>query len=181
MMGAAYSPAAGDVAGAGGVRVVETKAPTAFRTISEVATNLEVPQHVLRFWESKFQQVRPLKRGGGRRYYRPEDVDLLSNIKELLYNQGLTIRGVQKLLRETGRGGIVRPSAQAVAAAREADVVALEADDMSAEKATLAPPSVMTIVAQPETALLSMAARREVESLLGELKAMRDLLRQTGV
>ena len=80
------------------------KSDTAFRTISEVATELGVPQHVLRFWESKFGQVRPLKRGGGRRYYRPEDVALLRRIRALLYDDGMTIRGVQKLLREpTGR------------------------------------------------------------------------------
>jgi DNA-binding transcriptional MerR regulator len=78
------------------------KSPSAFRTISEVATELEVPQHVLRFWETKFAQVRPLKRGGGRRYYRPEDVDLLRRIRELLYTEGYTIKGVQKLLRERG-------------------------------------------------------------------------------
>src|ERR1700739_2296289 len=84
-------------------RAAEMKAPGAFRTISEVATDLEVPQHVLRFWESKFQQVRPLKRGGGRRYYRPEDIQLIGNIKDLLYNQGFTIRGVQKLLKENSR------------------------------------------------------------------------------
>src|SRR6202046_569303 len=84
-------------------RPAEVKSPTAFRTISEVATDLSVPQHVLRFWESKFQQIRPLKRGGGRRYYRPEDVQLIGSIKDLLYNQGLTIRGVQKLLKENGR------------------------------------------------------------------------------
>ena len=91
--------------------VESNKAPTAFRTISEVATSLDVPQHVLRFWESKFQQVRPLKRGGGRRYYRPEDVTLLSNIKELLYTQGMTIRGVQKMLREGGRPQFARAPA----------------------------------------------------------------------
>ena len=78
------------------------KAPGAFRTISEVATVLEVPQHVLRFWESKFTQVRPLKRGGGRRYYRPEDIDLLRGIRHLLYSDRYTIKGVQKLLRERG-------------------------------------------------------------------------------
>ena len=72
----------------------------AFRTISEVAEELEVPQHVLRFWESKFPQVKPLKRGGGRRYYRPEDVELLRRIRQCLYDQGYTINGVQKLLRE---------------------------------------------------------------------------------
>ena len=76
------------------------KSEGAFRTISEVATDLDVPQHVLRFWESKFSQVRPLKRGGGRRYYRPEDVVLLKRIRSLLYDDGMTIRGVQKVLRE---------------------------------------------------------------------------------
>ena len=79
------------------------KSAQAFRTISEVATELDVPQHVLRFWESKFSQVRPLKRGGGRRYYRPEDVDLLRRIRTLLYEDGYTIKGVQRLLKE-GRG-----------------------------------------------------------------------------
>ena len=78
------------------------KSPAAFRTISEVADDLDVPQHVLRFWETKFPQVRPLKRGGGRRYYRPEDVELLRRIRALLYEQGYTIKGVQRLLRENG-------------------------------------------------------------------------------
>ena len=75
------------------------KSSAAFRTISEVADDLDVAQHVLRFWESKFVQVRPLKRGGGRRYYRPEDVDLLRQIRSLLYDEGYTIKGAQKLLR----------------------------------------------------------------------------------
>lgn len=79
-----------------------TKSDAAFRTISEVAEDLDVPQHVLRFWETKFTQIRPLKRGGGRRYYRPEDIALLRRIRALLYTDGMTIRGVQKLLRETG-------------------------------------------------------------------------------
>lgn len=78
------------------------KAPTAFRTISEVADELHIPQHVLRFWETKFAQVKPLKRGGGRRYYRPDDVALLRRIAHLLYTQGYTIKGVQRLLREGG-------------------------------------------------------------------------------
>jgi DNA-binding transcriptional MerR regulator len=77
-----------------------TKSAEAFRTISEVAEELEVPQHVLRFWESRFPQVRPLKRAGGRRYYRPDDVALLRRIRQCLYEQGYTIKGVQKLLRE---------------------------------------------------------------------------------
>ena len=76
------------------------KSDAAFRTISEVAEELNVPQHVLRFWETKFTQIRPLKRGGGRRYYRPEDVALLKRVRTLLYTDGMTIRGVQKLLRE---------------------------------------------------------------------------------
>ncbi|MGH6734463.1 MAG: MerR family transcriptional regulator [Methyloceanibacter sp.] len=78
------------------------KAPEAFRTISEVADELEVPKHVLRFWEAKFAQLKPMKRGGGRRYYRPEDVALLRGIRFLLYDDGYTIRGVQKILREQG-------------------------------------------------------------------------------
>ncbi len=78
------------------------KAPEAFRTISEVAEELAVPKHVLRFWEGKFAQLKPMKRGGGRRYYRPEDVALLRGIRFLLYSDGYTIRGVQKILREQG-------------------------------------------------------------------------------
>jgi DNA-binding transcriptional MerR regulator len=78
------------------------KSPEAFRTISEVAIELDVPQHVLRFWESRFAQIKPVKRAGGRRYYRPEDVDLLRGIRALLYSDGLTIRGVQKVLKDRG-------------------------------------------------------------------------------
>ena len=78
------------------------KAPDAFRTISEVADDLKVPQHVLRFWESRFAQIKPMKRAGGRRYYRPDDVDLLRGIHHLLYGAGYTIRGVQRILRDQG-------------------------------------------------------------------------------
>jgi DNA-binding transcriptional MerR regulator len=78
------------------------KAPDAFRTISEVASDLDVPQHVLRFWESRFRDIKPMKRGGGRRYYRPEDIQLLRGIRHLLYGEGYTIRGVQRILRESG-------------------------------------------------------------------------------
>jgi DNA-binding transcriptional MerR regulator len=78
------------------------KAPDAFRTISEVADDLDVPQHVLRFWESRFRDIKPMKRGGGRRYYRPEDIQLLRGIRHLLYGEGYTIRGVQRILRESG-------------------------------------------------------------------------------
>ncbi|QCI68881.1 MerR family transcriptional regulator [Phreatobacter stygius] len=78
------------------------KAPDAYRTISEVAEDLDLPQHVLRFWETRFAQIRPLKRGGGRRYYRPEDIDLLKGIRHLLYGEGYTIRGVQRIIKESG-------------------------------------------------------------------------------
>ena len=78
------------------------KAPDAFRTISEVAEELDIPQHVLRFWESRFSQIKPMKRAGGRRYYRPDDVDLLRGIRHLLYGEGYTIRGVQRILKEQG-------------------------------------------------------------------------------
>jgi DNA-binding transcriptional MerR regulator len=78
------------------------KAPDAFRTISEVADELDIPQHVLRFWETRFAQIKPMKRSGGRRYYRPDDVDLLKGIRRLLYGEGYTIRGVQRILKEHG-------------------------------------------------------------------------------
>ena len=78
------------------------KAPDAFRTISEVADDLDIPQHVLRFWETRFAQIKPMKRSGGRRYYRPDDVDLLRGIRRLLYSEGYTIRGVQRILKEHG-------------------------------------------------------------------------------
>jgi DNA-binding transcriptional MerR regulator len=81
---------------------LDNKAPDAFRTISEVADDLELPQHVLRFWESRFHEIKPMKRGGGRRYYRPDDIDLLRGIRHLLYGEGYTIRGVQRILREQG-------------------------------------------------------------------------------
>ncbi len=81
---------------------MDHKAPDAFRTISEVADDLDLPQHVLRFWESRFREIKPMKRGGGRRYYRPDDVDLLRGIRHLLYGEGYTIRGVQRILKEQG-------------------------------------------------------------------------------
>src|SRR5207248_1113538 len=84
------------------------KAPDAFRTISEVADDLDIPQHVLRFWETRFAQIRPMKRSGGRRYYRPDDVDLLRGIRRLLYGEGYTIRGVQRILKEHGIGSVQR-------------------------------------------------------------------------
>jgi len=103
-----------------------TKSTTAFRTISEVSEELEVPQHVLRFWETRFAQVRPMKRAGGRRYYRPEDVDLLRRIRDMLYRQGLTIRGVQQVLKAERRP-------QRAAAAEEESPAAPTGDPMVRE------------------------------------------------
>ena len=91
---------------------MNTKSPEAFRTISEVSKDLSLPQHVLRFWETKFIQIKPIKRGGGRRYYRPEDISLLRGIKSLLYNDGYTIRGVQKVIKEVGTKKILRNEVQ---------------------------------------------------------------------
>jgi len=99
-------PVAEDQAREGAGRRTQ-KSDAAFRTISEVATELDVPQHVLRFWETKFSQIRPMKRGGGRRYYRPEDVVLLTTLRDLLYREGYTIKGVQKLLRDSGAKALV--------------------------------------------------------------------------
>ena len=130
------------------------KSAGAFRTISEVAEELGVPQHVLRFWETKFLQVKPLKRGGGRRYYRPEDVALLSEIRALLYEDGYTIRGVQKLFREGG----VRPR-------EEGDAVA-EAAPSVAEPA--AP--------EPAAPVEHTAGDHQLETVIDELAALRDRL-----
>lgn len=95
------------------------KSADAFRTISEVAEELDVPQHVLRFWESKFVQIKPLKRAGGRRYYRPDDVALLRAIRALLYSDGYTIKGVQKVLKERGARHVIAGTAPGAAAAVE--------------------------------------------------------------
>lgn len=130
------------------------KSPTAFRTISEVAEELDVQQHVLRFWETKFTQVKPLKRGGGRRYYRPEDVALLKQIHHLLYTDGYTIKGVQKLLKGQGKNQIVKDGpAAAVSAANESNEQKAPAPSMSDKQKAI------------------------MKSMLGELKELRDMLR----
>ena len=120
---------------------MDNKAPDAFRTISEVADELDLPQHVLRFWESRFRDIKPMKRGGGRRYYRPEDISLLRGIRHLLYGEGYTIRGVQRILREEGVGfvqavweeGSPQPPHGGENAARDNDDIADEAIDDEAE------------------------------------------------
>jgi DNA-binding transcriptional MerR regulator len=106
------------------------KAPDAFRTISEVADDLDLPQHVLRFWESRFPQIKPMKRGGGRRYYRPEDIDLLRGIRHLLYSEGYTIRGVQRILKEQGLRTV-----QSVGQGRPVPLPEPRPDDVETEEA----------------------------------------------
>jgi DNA-binding transcriptional MerR regulator len=115
------------------------KSPDAFRTISEVADDLDVPQHVLRFWETRFSQIKPLKRGGGRRYYRPDDVDLLRGLKRLLYGEGYTIKGVQRILKERGPRHVI-------AIARGAPI---EAEGSDAAAAASAPPKSSGLRAEP--------------------------------
>lgn len=103
-------------------RVRGTKSREAFRTISEVADELDLPQHVLRFWESKFTQIKPLKRGGNRRYYRPDDVHVISAIKKLLHSDGYTIRGVQKLFKSQGVKATLEQVSQGIIATETAPV-----------------------------------------------------------
>ncbi len=121
-----------------------SKGPDAFRTISEVAGELSLPQHVLRFWETRFTQIKPLKRGGGRRYYRPDDVELLRGIRHLLYGEGYTIRGVQRILKEqgarfviaAGRGELTAPTHRGDDGRHEpddTDIAALDSDHSGLE------------------------------------------------
>jgi DNA-binding transcriptional MerR regulator len=142
------------------------KSPEAFRTISEAAEELDLPQHVLRFWETRFAQIKPMKRGGGRRYYRPADVDLLKGIRHLLYDKGYTIRGVQRILREEsvphvvaiGRGDIVAgpQTPEPQAAGEDAD-----------PPAAAAPPASGLSEAQTEELRLAMEDLTAARRLLG--------------
>ena len=134
-----------------------SKSAQAFRTISEVATELDLPQHVLRFWETKFNAIKPMKRGGGRRYYRPDDIVLLQRIRGLLYDDGYTIKGVQKLLREGGVRGLA--------------VVTLRG-----RRPAPAPRPPTT--GAPAASGLDARSRRELEKTLAELQSLRDLLRR---
>ncbi|MCB1651591.1 MAG: MerR family transcriptional regulator [Alphaproteobacteria bacterium] len=135
------------------------KSSAAFRTISEVADELDVQQHVLRFWETKFSQVRPLKRGGGRRYYRPEDIELLKKIHHLLYTEKYTIKGVQKLLREKGKRQLLNEETQ-----RESSNNNEAAEDARA-------------IAQAARKGLSLSQRAKLETTLNELKALRNAIK----
>ena len=148
------------------------KSPEAFRTISEVAESLETPAHVLRFWESRFPQIRPVKRAGGRRYYRPADVALLSGIRHLLHDEGMTIRGVQKILREQGVRHVAAMAAGGEDALFDADI--LEGEILAGEGPDGDTLDGMTGEAEPATALvfeLAPVPRQAVaaEDALGEV------------
>ena len=141
------------------------KGGSAFRTISEVAEELGVQQHVLRFWETKFNQIRPMKRGGGRRYYRPEDVALLQHIHSLLYGEGYTIKGVQKLLKGQSKG--------AIAAAQTAEKAQVSANNVA---------PITSAARQPEAAPQAQAAMpaamvEALEGMLADLKELRSLVK----
>jgi DNA-binding transcriptional MerR regulator len=157
------------------------KSDAAFRTISEVSEDLDVPQHVLRFWESKFTQIKPLKRGGGRRYYRPEDLQLLKRIRDLLYKDGYTIRGVQKLLRDQtrgpGNGGEtkpeVSPSKDALLSVNRPVETPNHKDVKAVQPELQLEPSVRKLTVGK---VKSGDVRSELNSLLGELESLRSLL-----
>ncbi|TAJ37690.1 MAG: MerR family transcriptional regulator [Reyranella sp.] len=159
------------------------KSAQAFRTISEVATELDVPQHVLRFWESKFSQVRPLKRGGGRRYYRPEDIDLLRRIRTLLYDDGYTIKGVQRLLKES-RGRLPQPQRLDLAAESALEslrIVSARAEAMTngAARQPLPRTGPQPSTTTPRAAMLDLHKRREIETVLEDLEQALTQLRST--
>ena len=136
------------------------KGPDAFRTISEVADDLDLPQHVLRFWETRFSQIKPLKRGGGRRYYRPSDVDLLKGIRHLLYEEGYTIKGVQKILKQNG--------VQFAIAIGGGDTSALE--EMSKRTSAAAKKQAAAVAPTPPASVATPEAP-EPDVLVGESKA----------
>ncbi len=147
------------------------KSATAFRTISEVAKELDLPQHVLRFWETKFPQVRPMKRGGGRRYYRPDDMHLLKRIRDLLYVDGYTIKGVQKLLRQSG-------SVKNFVNETEAPLPLGEGALSGSNPIDTPAPSEQPVVSdKPRTD--NEAFRREVRDVISDLKGLREQLIQS--
>jgi len=157
------------------------KAPDAFRTISEVSETLDVPQHVLRFWEAKFAQVKPLKRAGGRRYYRPEDIDLLKGVRTLLYAEGFTIKGVQKVLREQGAKHVAEIGRLGVkGAAAKRDVAAEDVAPMPEPLFGRATPTVehVNMSAENPSEKLLAEQRERLESVLDNLLNLRDLLRK---
>jgi DNA-binding transcriptional MerR regulator len=155
------------------------KSPQAFRTISEIAGELDVPQHVLRFWEAKFSQIRPLRRGGGRRYYRPEDVDLIRGIRRLLYSEGYTIKGVQKVLREQGVRVVADSGREGepadAAEARRREQYELDGIDTTAAPAA-APAHAADHASEPAVTGLDADTRAALEAIRAELEAARSAL-----
>ncbi|HEX3399554.1 MAG TPA: MerR family transcriptional regulator [Xanthomonadaceae bacterium] len=171
-----------DAAVSPGGRSRPKKAPNAFRTISEVADELHIPQHVLRFWETKFPQVKPLKRGGGRRYYRPDDILLLRRISDLLYIQGYTIKGVQRLLREGG-GKLSddippAPADEQEAAEAERATVEPSEPELPMPELVLQPSAALTarINVRPKVDPETERLRALLTDMLRELEALRALL-----
>lgn len=162
------------------------KAPGAFRTISEVADELHIPQHVLRFWETRFPQIRPLKRGGGRRYYRPDDIALLRRISGLLYIQGYTIKGVQRLLREGGGTLAVdippAPPVRRAVASAERLATEPELPMPGLEPASPARPATARVTLRPKIEKMEKAEtevarlRAVLKAVLAELEALRALV-----
>ena len=150
------------------------KSPEAFRSISEAASDLELPQHVLRFWESRFSQLKPVKRAGGRRYYRPEDIDLLRGIRALLYNDGLTIKGVQKLLKDRGPRHVAEIGRGARFTA-SAPLPAMPRPVAQQPVFTLRP--VRTTEMFAEKPFLAENERVELEILLAELQGLKQRLK----
>ncbi len=156
------------------------KSPEAFRTISEVANELDVPQHVLRFWESKFGAVRPLKRGGGRRYYRPDDIDLLRGIRALLYSDGLTIKGVQKILRQRGARYVTELGHESISHLEQVHGQEPVLDQQAAEQESnirVFPQTAMQRPAEPQPPGLAGGERAYFDKLLDELVELKSRLR----
>ncbi|MBM3582810.1 MAG: MerR family transcriptional regulator [Alphaproteobacteria bacterium] len=149
------------------------KSPEAFRTISEVAAELDLPQHVLRFWETRFAAVRPLKRSGGRRYYRPEDVALLRRIRDLLREKGYTIKGVQKLLRHGGTRAVPDGDGGHAAGAPDAPTASEAAE--AAEHFAVAPSA--DTAANDSKADIPSHTRQELAAVLAELEELRALIK----
>jgi DNA-binding transcriptional MerR regulator len=142
------------------------KAPDAFRTISEAADDLDLPQHVLRFWETRFSQIKPLKRGGGRRYYRPDDIDFLRGLKHLLHAERYTIKGVQKIIKEQGIKTVQIAGRQAAAA----PVIAGEVTTAASVPAQ--PPAAAVASPRPNVAA-APSIRSKLEAALAELSESR--------
>lgn len=156
------------------------KAAEAFRTISEVADDLGIQKHVLRFWEIKFSQIRPMKRGGGRRYYRPEDMELLRGIRKLLHRDGYTIKGVQKILREQGVEAVKRESElrdKAASAARPGETVVQSDSASRATPRTVRPDSPPRILpGSAGDAAADRPSKKVLRAILAELLACREAL-----